>query len=346
MALRPLSTRRGRTGKMKVSKLIRCCVVSLLLICLSGFGLGYASWVNNASSADEVAPVNVQSWNFADDTDFARAANLRNATNLTVTREDKITQGSNEAIRITNTAGTSTKDHIININFDRDYELSEIQFYKFEFDYYHRYKREQNDRGFPKVQFTINNSILGSEQGGTDTCTSKSSFVSTPIDENWWHLEYYISAHLPAIAGHGDTPVALTKKINGVRINDRTMYDYTGTTSFAVIDNMSFSAEPAPRLGIFNRWTSDAAGKFFWFKVAFSGQLHSAKLYSSDTTLAVPEFDPSDTVSTSYPFPNGSPFYFKLLQPGVVRFTATMEVGDNHDVFTITSDNFTINQAE
>lgn len=155
---------------------------------------------------------------------------------------------------------------------------------------------------------------------------------------------------MPTIARHRDAPIALTKKINGVRINDRTMYDYAGTTAFAVIDNMSFSAEPASRLGIFNRWTSDVAGKFFWFKVAFSGQLHSVKLYSSDTSIAVPEFDPTDTVSTSYPFPNGSPFYFSLSQPGKVRFTAVLftavlEVGDNHEIFTITSDTFTGNAA-
>lgn len=223
--------------------------------------------------------------------------------------------------------------------------MSEIQFYKFEFDYYHRYKREQHTKGFPKVQFLNGNSVLGTDQGGTDTCTEKSAFTATPIDDDWWHLEYYIFAHMPTIARHSDTPIALTKKINGVRINDRTMYDYAGVTAFAVIDNMVFSAEPASRLGIFNRWTSDAAGKFFWFKVAFSGELHSVKLYSSDTSIAVPEFDPTDITSTSAPFPNGSPFYFSLLQPGTVRFTAVLEVGNNHEIFTITSDTFTVNAA-
>ena len=309
-------------------------LISFFAACLL-IGTTYSAWVYNTVNVDNAAQVEVLNWEF-DDTDFAKASNLRSSTNLTVTQETSITQNSNEAIRITSTTGTSTKDHIININLDRDYYLSEIQFYKFEFDYYHRYKREQHTKGFPKVQFTINNSTLGSDQGGTDTCTSKSPFVATEIDENWWHLEYYIFAHMPTIARHSDTPIALTKKINGVRIND------AGTTAFAVIDNMSFSAEPAPRLGIFNRWTSDAAGKYFWFKVAWSGTLHSVKLYSSDTSIAVPEFDPTDTVSTSAPFPNGSPFYFQLLSPGTVRFTAVLEIGDNHDIYTITSDNFTV----
>ena len=120
------------------------------------------------------------------------------------------------------------------------------------------------------------------------------------------------------------------------------MYDYAGTTAFAIIDNMSFSAEPGARLGIFNRWTSAPANSWFWFKVAFSGQLHSVKLYSSDTSVAVPEFDPTDTVSTSYPFANGSPFYFRFLAPGTVRFTAVLELGDDHEIFTITSDPFPV----
>lgn len=307
------------------------------------FGTTYSAWAfSNIPETANTVQYEIPTWNFNGDTDFARVANLSSAVNLNVTDERSITQNSNEAIRITSTTGTSTKDHIININLDRDYYLSEIQLYKFEFDYYHRYKREQYNKGFPTVQFTINNSNLGTSQGGTDTCTDKSPFTAVEIADGWWHLEYYIFAHMPTIANHKDTPIALTKKINGVRINDRTMYDYAGTTAYVVIDNMQFSTEPASRLGIFNRWTSDVAGNYFWFKVAFSGTLHSVKLYSSDTSVAVPEFDPTDTVSTSAPFPNGSPFYFRLLQAGTVQFTAVLEIGNNHDIFSITSDIFTV----
>ena len=325
---------------MKLGRKLLIPIISLFASFLL-VGTTFAAWTtNNANAIDNLAPVEVLNWTF-DDIDFAKASNLLSATNLNVTKEETITQNSSEAIRITSTTGTSTKDHIININLGRDYYLSEIKYYKFEFDYYHRYKREQHNKGFPKVQFTINNSTLGSDQGGTDTCTSTSPFVATDIDENWWHLEYYIFAHMPTLARHSDTPIALTKKINGVRITDRTMYDYAGTTAFAIIDNMSFSEEPAPRLGIFNRWTSAAAGQPFWFKVAFSGELHSCILSSSNTNVAVPEFDPTDDVSTSAPFPNGSPFYFNLLSPGTVILTATLEVGDNHQIMTI-SNTFTV----
>lgn len=310
------------------------------------FGTTYSAWTfTNTTDVTNNVQVEVPTWDFLTDTGFAKYDNVKSVTNLVAAKEETVTLGSSEALRLTSTTGTATKDHIVNINLDRDYYLSEIQFFKFEFDYHHRYKREQYNKGFPKVQFLNGNSVLGTEQGGTDTCTEKSAFTATPIDDDWWHLEYYIFAHMPTMARHSDTPIALTKKIDGVRINDRTIYDYAGTTAYVIIDNMQFSAEPASRLGIFNRWTNDTAGKYFWFKVAFSGQLHSVKLYSSDTSIAVPEFDPTDIVSTSYPFPNGSPFYFRLLAPGTVRFTAVLELGDNHDIYTITSDNFTVNAA-
>lgn len=298
-------------------------------------GTTYSAWIfSDTINSSNQFQVEVLSWIFGD-TGFAKIENVRNGTNVVITKEENITQNSSEAIRMTSTTGTSTKDHIVNINFDRDYYLSEIQFYKFEFDYYHRYKREQYDKGFPKVQFTINNSTLGSDQGGTDSCTETSAFVATPIDENWWHLEYYVFAHMPTIAKHSDTPIALTKKINGVRINDRTMYDYAGTTAYVIIDNMQFSTEPASRLGIFNRWTGDVAGKYFWVKVAFSGQLHSCVLTSSDPEIAVPEFAADDVESTTYPFPNGSPFYVRFLKAGTVTITATLELGDDHEIQTI-----------
>jgi len=306
------------------------------------FGTTYSAWTfDNTANVTNNVQVEVPTWTFGD-IGFAKVSNILNTTNVIATQETTVTQGSPEAIRLTSTTGTSTKDHIVNINLDRDYYLSEIRFFKFEFDYYHRYKREQYDRGFPKVQFTINNSTLGNDQGGTDTCTDKSAFVATAIDENWWHLEYYIFAHIPTIAGHTDSSIALTKKINGVRINDRTMYDYTGTTAFVVIDNMKFSSEPASRLGIFNRWTGDAAGKWFWVKIAFAGELHSCVLTSSDPTVALPEFAADDITSTTYPFPNGSPFYVKLLKAGTFSITATLELGENHEVFIITTNTFTV----
>ena len=322
---------------MKKKFLIPLIIILILFASTIFFDKAYSSWVfDNTSVITNPIQIQVPSWIFGD-IGFAKFSNIRSVTNVNATKEQNITMNSTEAIRLTSTTGTQTKDHTVHINFDRDYYLSEIQFFKFEFDYYHRYKREQYNKGIPTVQFMINNSTLGTNQGGTDTCTEKSAFVATPIDEDWWHLEYYIFAHMPTIAGHSDTPIGLDKKVNGVRITDRTMYDFTGTTAFVIIDNMQFSSEPTSRLGIFNRWTGDSAGKYFWFKVAFSGELHSCVLTTSDPEIAIPEFSSDDIESTTYPFPNVSPFYFKLLKAGTVTLTATLELGENHEIFTISN---------
>lgn len=319
----------------KYNLFIRYLSVLIFILLLTCFAIGKASWsMVNVLDVSNAPQIFTPTWIF-EDIGFAKLSNVRSVTNLVASQEQSLTINSTEALRLTSTTGTQTKDHTVHINFDRDYVLSEIQFFKFEFDYYHRYKREQYNKGFPTVQFMINNSTLGTSQGGTDTCTETSAFVATPINEDWWHLEYFVFAHMPTIVSHNDTPIGLNKKVNGVRITDRTMYDYADTTAFVVIDNMQFSSETTSRLGIFNRWTTDSAGKFFWLKVAFSGELHSCVLTSSDTEIAVPEFSADDVESTTSPFPNGSPFYFQLLKAGTVTLTATLEIDDNHEIHTI-----------
>lgn len=48
-------------------------------------------------------------------------------------------------------------------------------------------------------------------------------------------------------------------------------------------------------------------------------------------------------------FPNGMTDeefvkFFQLLSPGTVQFTAVLEIGDDHEIYTITSDPFTVTQ--
>ena len=305
------------------------------------FGTTYSAWVfNNSADINNTVQVEVPTWTFGDQ-GFAKIENIDGLSYLTATKEETVTQGSSEAVRFTNTGGKNSRDHVFYVNLDKDYNLYDIATCKIEFDYYHTYKREQNTKGFPKLQLFYNSTGRGAAQGGDDTITEIAPYVVTNIDEDWWHLEYYVTSMCPTMANHQDTPQT-NYKINRIKFTDRGIYDYDDVTGWFVMDNLVFTNEPGARLGLFNRWTSDTAGKWFWFKVAWSGELHSVKLYSSDTSIAVPEFDPTNMVSTTAPFPNGSPFYFKLLQPGTVRFTAVVEVGDNQDVFTITSDTFTV----
>ena len=299
-------------------------ILGLLVLPLVLLGTGY-SWVFSENSPiNNTAEVNVPTWNF-EDTDFAKIDNVNGLSYLTATKEETITRGSNEAIRFTNTGGTSTRDHVFYINLDREYNLYDIATCKIEFDYYHAYKREQNTKGFPKLQLFSNNTGRGTAQGGDETITNIAPYTVTNIDADWWHLEYYITSMCPTMADHQDTPQS-NYKVNRIKFIDRGVYDYTGTTAFMVLDNLVFTNEPGVRLGLFNRWAGDSVGKFFWFKVAWSGELHSCVLETSDHTIAIPY-----TTSTK------SPFYVKLLAAGQVTITATLEIGSNHEVFSISN---------
>lgn len=301
-------------------------ILALFTVVAGVFGVGQASWAYTSNQAnDNSIHAKVPEWHFLVDNDFAKMDNLGNISNLTAAQETTLTQNSNEAIRFTNVSGTSGKDHIFNINLDRDYNLYDIATCKIEFDYHHRYKREQYNKGFPSVQLYYNSTARGSAQGGGDTITNISPFTVTDIDENWWHLEYYITSMCPTICDHQDKPQS-NYKINSIRFNDKGVWDYADTTAFMVIDNLVFTNEPGARLGLFNRTAGDTVGKYFWFKVAWSGDLHSCVLTTSDSSIAVP-----DTESTK------SPFYVHLLAAGRVTITATVEIGSNHQIFTISN---------
>ena len=299
-------------------------IVGLFSAAALFFGTCY-SWVFPGNSPENnVANVSVPEWIFGD-RGFAKIENISGLSYLTATKEETITQGSEEAVRFTNTGGKNSRDHIFYVDLDQDYNLYDIATCKIEFDYYHTYKREQNTKGFPKLQLFRDSIGRGTAQGGDDTITDIAPYVVTNIDEDWWHLEYYITSMCPTIADHQDKPQT-NYQINRIKFTDRGIYDYGDVTGWFVMDNLMITNEPGARLGLFNRWLGDSAGKYFWFKVAWSGDLHSCFLTTSDPTIAV-----WDDESTK------SPFYVKLLARGTVTITATVEIGSNHQVFTISN---------
>ena len=302
-------------------------IIICIFACTLVFGLASATWVfipttSSSNSIDFVVPT----WDFAADLGFAKLDNVGACTNLTATKETSITLGSSEAVRLTNTAGTATKDHLFNISTDRDYTVGEIKYFKVEFDYYYAEKREQSGRGYPSVQLLYNNGKKGSSQGGGETVNEKSPFIVTPIDDGWWHLEYYITAMTPTMVDHGDTALSLNQKINGIQINDRGVYDYNSKTAFIVIDNLKFSADLSPRLGLFNRTTTCSVGGYYWVKVAWVGEIQSITFTFSDNTIA--EHDDASTKS---------PFYIKGLKAGSVVVTVTMVLGAERQVLSISN---------
>lgn len=289
------------------------------------FGTTYSAWIfNNSTGANNIVQVNVPTWTFGDQ-GLAKIENISGLSYLTAEKEETITQGSTEAVRFTNTGGTHSRDHIFYVDLDQDYDLYDIATCKIEFDYYHTYKREQNTKGFPKLQLFHDSIGRGATQGGDDIITEIAPYVVTNIDEDWWHLEYYITSMCPTMADHQDKPQN-NYKVNRIKFTDRGVYDYADVTSWFVMDNLMLTNEPGARLGLFNRTAGDTVGKFFWFKVAWSGNLHSCILTTSDTSLAV-----WDDESTK------SPFYVKLLARGQVTITATLEIGSNHEIFTISN---------
>jgi len=294
------------------------------------FGTTYSAWAfTNTTDVTNNVQVEVPTWTFGDQ-GLAKIENISGLSYLTAEKEETITQGSTEAVRFTNTGGTHARDHIFYVDLDQDYDLYDIATCKIEFDYYHTYKREQKDKGFPKLQLFHDSIGRGAAQGGDDTITEIAPYVVTNIDEDWWHLEYYITSMCPTIADHQDKPQN-NYKVNRIKFADRGVYDYADVTGWFVMDNLMITNEPGARLGLFNRTAGDTVGKFFWFKVAWSGDLHSCILTTSDPSLAV-----WDDESTK------SPFYVKLLAKGQVVITATLEIGSNHEIFTI-SNTITIN---
>ena len=290
------------------------------------FGTCYGAWtLDNSINANNVVQVEVPTWGF-NDTDFAKIDGVSNLSYLTATQENNIVNASNEAIRLTNTAGTQTKDHSFILATDREYTVNEIKVMKVEFDYYHAEKRQQVGKGFPKVQLAYNGTGKGNTQGGGDTCNAKSPFIATNIDSNWWHLEYYITSLCPTndITAYTDSPISKNQKINGIKIIDNNIYDYNSKTAFIVVDNARFSAEPCSRLGIYNKGTSFTLSTgHYWFKVCWAGELNSIVMTFSDQTVA--EQDPDH------------PFYVLALNTGTTTATATLDIGEDHQILSISN---------
>ena len=86
---------------------------------------------------------------------------------------------------------------------------------------------------------------------------------------------------------------------------------------------------PSIKLGLFNSTKSVPAGKQYWVKVAFAGVINSVNITFDD-----------DNVAEYMPTAN-SPFYIKGKNPGKTIFTVTMDLGEEHQILTISRE-FTV----
>lgn len=298
-----------------------------LFAATSLFGMAHSAMAfSTPSEVADAVRLEVPTWEFAEGPDLAVIDNISGCSYLTAQAETSIVSpnGSIEAVRLTNTAGTQTKTHSFIVSLGREYTVNEIKVQKVEFDYYHIKKRQQSGKGFPKVQLAYKGAGKGNTQGGGENVNDRSAFIATNLNGNWWHLEYFITALTPTMADHGDSPISGSQKIDGIKIMDDAIYDFESSAAFIVLDNTRLITGLSPRLGMFNRTSSVGAGKYFWFKVAWSGELQSVTMTFDDDTVAE-----HDTLSAK------SPFYIKTLKAGTVVVTATLTIGGGRQTLSI-----------
>ena len=272
----------------------------------------------------------------SEDVDLAHASSVKSCSFLNYFSETTLVSplgDSTEALRLENTAGTTTKDHICNINLERDYTVGEIKTRKIEFDYYHTDKRSTG-LGYPKVILLRDNGTVGSAQGGGTTTTSNSSFIATDINENWWHLEYFITSIAPTMADYSDKAIAENTKINGIRIIDNAIYDHDSVTGMVVVDNLRLGTTQTTRLGIFNNGTSFGVNDEnpYWVKVAWTGILREVD-FAFDNPIA------TRAESTK------SKFYIWGTAAGSLVVTATLKVGYNKRTVVVNTNTLTITES-
>lgn len=325
-------------NKIRIALII---VIFCVVIAGTSCGAAYASWffTDTVNSSGNNISFTVPDWDFTVDTDLALIGNV-DRDNLAYfevsqelsSQENSKLCGSAEAVRLTNTAGTQTKDHSVIFRFDA-ITIGEIKTQKISFDYYHEQRREQVGVGFPRVQLLYDNTTVGNMQpkaGNDNVCNELSCFSVTELANGWWHLEYFISALTPTYADHGDRlGYTESTEINGIKIVDKNIYNHHSIDAYCVIDNLRITNQASIKLGLFNNGTSFAAGKYYWMKVAFAGEVHRVEITFSDAG--------SDDPIAVYTPSALSPFYIKGLRAGTVVATCTMELGDEHQILSISN---------
>ena len=250
-----------------------------------------------------------------EDVDSAHVENIVTlSSNLTATREtvDVSPRGdSSEAIRLTRSNNNNSN---VSIKFNKAYKVSEVANKKIEFDI-------KGDINFSKTIQILD----GTTNFGSSIESGKhSSYIVTPINAEWNHIEIAVPCLVSLISGYDrqDLPAGnvASRNITGIRINARD----------CVIDNLKFGSS-ATSLGIYNNGTSFSATGVYWFKISWVGVMHSVVITVDDDTVA-------EQVSPTDPkIKNGSPLYLKGKKAGTIVATARFVVGYDRRVLTISN---------
>ena len=226
-----------------------------------------------------------------------------------------------EAVRFTKNGSGSTE---IIMGLDRSYTIGESAYKKIEFDF-----------NTPNINYGKTLQILntdGTYSSSTINSNNHSAYHCTSLGNNWYHIEVPIPAFASLMSGYytdaehkktQDKPTKglANKEFNAIKIN----------AGNCIIDNLRVGSTPTA-LGIYNNGTSFSSGSLYWFKIAWTGVLNSCTM----------TFDPSgiaEQISITDPIliTEGFPFYIRGLSSGIVAVTATLDVGYNHQIKTISN---------
>ena len=257
----------------------------------------------------------------SEDVDSARASKVvSHSNNLTVYEETTDVSplgGSIEAVRFEKSGKESST---VTFSLWRTYTCLEVANQKLEYDL-----KVTTNYG-KTVELLGNNKTVGLVINSNDA----SSFISTPLGDNWYHIEIPMNTFFSFISGYNNDNVPpnnlATTVIDSVKFN-------VGTST---IDNLRISGSQCS-MGFFNspRYTP-TVGSALWVKVSWVGVLHSCTLTCNDETVAKP------LPTTDEHLKHASPFYIKCLSAGSVTVTVTLVVGYNRQQLPSITKTFTI----
>ena len=257
----------------------------------------------------------------SEDVDSARASKVvAHSNNLTVYEETTDVSplgGSIEAVRFEKSGKESST---VTFSLWRTYTCLEVANQKLEYDL-----KVTTNYG-KTVELLGNNKTVGLVINSNDA----SSFISTPLGDNWYHIEIPMNTFFSFISGYGTDNVPPTNL--ATTVIDSIKFNVGSST----IDNLRISgSQCAP--GFYNspRYTP-TVNSALWVKVSWVGVLHSCTLTCNDETVAkpLPTTDPN--------LKHASPFYIECVGAGTVTVTVTLVVGYNRQQLPSITKTFTI----
>ncbi len=255
----------------------------------------------------------------SEDVDGAHVENVIQVSD-TLTYEKETTEvsplgNSTEAVKFTKSGNKSTT---IIISLGLTYLVKDIAYKNIEFDI------KGNINYGKTLQLMKDTATVGS----TIESSKHSSYIVTDLGNDWHHVKVPVTALLSLISGYDKQDIPTknleNREVNAIKIN----------AGGCILDNLRVSSS-APAIGRYNNGTSFSVGSVYWYKVSWTGKLHSCVITFDDPIAEqVPVDDPL--------VKNGSPFYIRGLSAGTTTATATLVIGYNHQTYTFSGE-ITIN---